>query len=148
MEIEREDMTQESWAEVMPMFQRHWDEFQGHKKLPLDPDIDGYSAIQDAGMLLYVTVRDHGALIGYWLGLLTKNLHSREQLVCMGDSMYLMPEYRNGTGGDLLSKVEQIARKAGANRLMQGTCVRFPLDHWLERQGYDVEDHVFIKELK
>ena len=148
MEIERETLDADGWAEVMPIFERHWQEFQGGSGVPFDPNIEMYNTLQDAGFLLYVTVRDAGELVGYWLGMLVYSLHSKNQLVCNCDSMYLMPECRNGTGKRMLKKVEELARDAGAVRFVVGTCVRFPLDRWLERLGFKAEDHVFLKELK
>jgi len=149
MEIERANLMY-SWPELLPLLQQHWDEFQGHRDVQLDPDVDGYALLERANRILFVTVRPYpdGPLVGYWLGMLVPNMHSKDQLVCMADGMYLMPKYRNGTGKEMADMVENYARHAGADRMVQGTCVRHPIDNWLIKRGYEIEDHVYLKELK
>jgi len=149
MQIERENLMK-AWPELYPLLEMHWKEFQGHKGVEFNPDIDGYAALEQVNRVLFVSVRTEidGPMVGYWLGMLVPNMHSKDQLVCMADGMYLMPEYRNGTGGEMAGMVEHYARHAGADRMVQSTCIRHPIDNWLIKRGYEIEDHVYLKELK
>lgn len=145
--IEREQLAP-VWDEAMPLFAEHWQAFQGDSGIPFKPKREQYAALDAAGMVLFVSVRDAGAMVGYWLGLMVENMHSAGHVVCMADGMFIKPAYRNGSGRRLLAVVEDAARNMGAARLVQATCARFPIDAWLKRLGFVIEDRVYLKELK
>ena len=146
MEVKRESLM-EAWSDLQPLLRAHWEEFQGHSGVPFDPAKGEYELLEEAGITLFVSARVDDRIVGYWLGAIFPNLHSKDQLCCSCDGMYLLKEYRNGAGREILQTVETEAKKRGVARLLQGTCVRHPIDPWLKRQGFELEDRIYIKGL-
>lgn len=108
----------EKWADALPelepMFQLLWDDVALDKdKFVAKHDDEKYAALDKAGMLLVVTARCAGKLVGFFLTLLTPNPHYADAgLMAYTDMYYLVPECRQGnTGLRLFSFVEQCWRE-------------------------------------
>ena len=94
----------EKYADVMDeitdLYTEHYQEIAEHKGvIPLDPDFDKYLLMDKEGLLLMVTVRDDGVLIGYFKAIIDSHLHYKSSLTMTGDIFFLKKSYRNhGTG--------------------------------------------------
>lgn len=99
-----EELTAETLAEAVPLLPHHYDELSEHKLagIPLDPQYDLYLARAAAGQVLYVTLRENGALIGYLVSFVAPGMHYRSCLTATGDIFFVFPTKRGLEGGRTL----------------------------------------------
>lgn len=111
--------------ELKPLFPLHWAELAlDRDKVPLDPQYDEYLRRDAAGMVLFVTLRRRGELIGYFVGFVAPGLHYRTCLTLTMDIFYLAPAHRDGTPTAalrLFRAVEREARRRGVQRMLVGS---------------------------
>jgi hypothetical protein len=102
--------------DIQPLIERHYEEIAQFKDMQkLDPDWETYETLERLGRLWVMTVRDHGALVGYIVMIVSKALHYKTLLMATEDIHYLLPEYRKGlTGYRLLAKTKQAMKEKGA----------------------------------
>jgi len=105
------------------LYPAHYEELALDKdKVPLDIDYERYEALDAANILLVVTLRDEGRLVGYFMGFLMPHLHYRTCLTMAMDIFWTHPDIRGGMEGvRLFREVEQEAKRRGAHRLYYGS---------------------------
>ena len=111
------------WPDAKPLWEQHWQEIAlDQERIPLDVDMERYQALDAAGVLHVVTVRDEtGLLRGYWVGFVTTHLHYRSTLHALLDVYWLDPALRQGwTGVRLFRVVEQTLRARGVMKVVMG----------------------------
>jgi GNAT superfamily N-acetyltransferase len=129
----------------------HWDEVANYKNaIELDPDIEKYVALENAGVLKNVCVYDEDRLIGYSVLFIQPHLHYCKDLFAYVDVIYLHPDYRGSTlGVKLVKKTEQLARECGASVVTFHTKPLHPaIDKVLVKFGYGHIENIFGKCLK
>ena len=95
----------EGLEEMKPLFPSHWEEVAlNQDKVPLDPRYDVYLSRDAAGEILYVTLRDLGVLVGYFVGFVQPALHYKTCLTLQMDIFWLHPDFRDG---DSLTAIER-----------------------------------------
>lgn len=109
--------------ELKAFFPLHWDELALNKdKVPLDPQYDIYLARDARGEVLFVTLREAGALIGYFVGFVAPGLHYRTCLTLTMDIFFVHPEHRRGFAGVRLFRcVLAEAKRRGVQRTFFGS---------------------------
>lgn len=109
--------------EMKPLFPAHWEELALDKdKVPLDPQYDIYLRRDAAGEVLFVTVREDGALVGYFVGFVAFGLHYRTCLTLTMDIFFVHPDARgHGAGLRLFKAVEAEAMRRGVQRVFYGS---------------------------
>lgn len=109
--------------EFKPMFPLHWKELAlNQDKVPLDPQYDIYLAREELGELLFVTAREDGDPVGYFIGFIARGLHYKTCLTCTMDIFYVHPEKRTGrTGIKLFKFVEKELKRRGVDRWFVGS---------------------------
>jgi GNAT superfamily N-acetyltransferase len=112
----------EQLAELKPILPIHWEELALDKdKVPLDPQYGVYLARDAQGEVLFVTLRDGGELMGYFIGFVAPGLHYRTCLTLTMDIFYVVPEHRGKHGGvALFEAVKKEAKRRGVNRWFVG----------------------------
>lgn len=110
-------------AELKGLIGGHYEELALDKEAwPLDPRWDVYEAEDRAGVLLFVTLREAGRLVGYFIGNVAPGKHYKTCLTCVMDIFYVHPDFRKGRSGLILFKaVEHELRRRGVNRWFVGT---------------------------
>lgn len=133
--------------EVKPLLPLHWEELALNKdKVPLSPQYDEYLRRDALGMVLVVTLREAGELVGYFVGFVAPGLHYSTCLTLHLDIFWLKPEHRGKMGGvKLFHAVEAEAKRRGVQRLFVGSKCHLPADFLFERLGYEKVEHVFSK---
>ena len=133
--------------EMKPLFPLHWEELGLDKaEAPLDPQYDRYLDLDAAGKVVFVTVREDGALIGYFVGFIGPGLHYKTCQHLHMDIFWVHPDHRGQRGGMLLfSEVEREFRRRGGGRWVVGSKVHFPADWMFERLGFGKIEHVYSK---
>lgn len=125
-------------AEVQPLLPKHWKELAlNQDEVPLDPQYEEYARRDQAGQVLVVTVREDGAIVGYFIGFIAPGLHYKTCLTCTMDIFWLHPDLRgNGLGQGLFDTIEAELRRRGVNRFFAGCKLHKDVGHFFEKRGY------------
>jgi len=129
----------ECLPELMPLLPLHYEELALNKdEVPLDPQYDIYIARENMGELLFVTLRENGILIGYYIGFVAPGLHYKTCLTCTTDIFYVHPEQRGKKGGlDLFKTVENELKRRGVDRWFVGFKCHLDASGFFEILGFD-----------
>jgi GNAT superfamily N-acetyltransferase len=130
----------ERLAEFRPLFPLHWAELAlNQDRVPLDPQYDIYLAREARGELLFVTLREAGAPVGYFLGFIAPGLHYRTCLTCTMDIFWVHPSHRaKGMPGiKLFRAVEKELRRRGVQRWFAGSKVHADASALFERLDFE-----------
>lgn len=124
--------------EVKPLLPDHYLELAlNQDRVPLAPQYDEYLRRDSLGMVMAVTVRDAGELVGYFVGFIAPGLHYSTCLTLQLDIFWIHPDHRGQKGGFLLFKaVEAEAKRRGVQRLFVGSKTHLPADFLFEKLGY------------
>lgn len=117
-----ESLTQ-GLEELKPLLPLHYEELSLHQfhGIPLNPQYDEYLRRDAAGMVLYVTLREDGKLIGYFIGFIASGMHYKDCLTLTMDIFYVIPEHRGSKGGiTLFSAVKNEAKRRGVKAWFMG----------------------------
>lgn len=91
-------------------------------KVPLSPQYHVYIERERAGGLLFVTLRDAGELVGYFIGFIAPGLHYSTCLTCTMDIFYVRQDKRAGIAGVRMFRfVEAELRRRGVHRWFMGS---------------------------
>lgn len=114
---------EERLNELQALLPMHYEELAlNQDKVPLSPQYDVYIARERRGELLFVAMRESGALVGYFIGFIAPGLHYSTCLTCTMDIFYVHPDKRNGRAGIKLFKfVESELRRRGVQRWFAGS---------------------------
>lgn len=128
----------ERLEEMKPLFPLHWEELALNKdKVPLDPQYNVYLERDRRGEVLFVTVRDRGELVGYFVGFVAPGLHYQTCLTCHMDILYLRQDKRGAMGGVILLKaVKEEAKRRGVQRMFVGTKAHKDIGRLFEKMGF------------
>lgn len=112
--------------ELKPMLPRHYAELAlDQDKVPLDPDYDQYLAMDARGEVLFVTMREQGALAGYFVGFVKPHIHYKTCLTLFMDIYWIAPEYRGQKGGfTLFNFIKAEGKRRGVKRPYFGSKLR------------------------
>jgi len=138
----------ENWSEcvdeVAQLVTDHWREVANDRdKIPLDPDWEKYRNMDKAGILVLMTVRDDGVMVGYSLFVVMSLTHYKSNTVAMNDIIYVHPKYRGPRVG---MRFIEFCHKELAQSKVHRICWHIkPVNNWtpiLLRMGYRVEEYV------
>lgn len=101
-------------ADERHIVQAHWDEVATMPDVrKLKMDLDKYRVLEEKNLLVFVSARHGGKLIGYIAGILAPDMHAMESRLCVMDVYYIVPEWR-GIAVYLFRHYQDEAKKAGA----------------------------------
>lgn len=128
----------ERLEELKPLFPLHWEELALNKdKVPLDPQYHVYLERDARGGVIFVTLRDKGELVGYFVGFVAPGLHYQTCLTCHMDILYLRKDKRGGRGGLILLKAVQAElKRRGVQRWFVGTKAHMDIGRLFEAMGF------------
>lgn len=129
----------ERLEEFKPLFPVHYSELAlNQDKVPLDPQYDIYIAREDLGQLLFVTLRELGEPVGYFIGFIAPGLHYKTCLTCTMDIFYVHPDKRgNGGGNTLFNFVEKELKRRGVDRWFVGSKMHKECDWFFKTLGFE-----------
>jgi hypothetical protein len=109
--------------ELKKLLPVHYEELAlNQDKVPLDPQYDIYVEREKNGGLLFVTMREMGEMVGYFIGFISPGLHYKTCLTCQMDIFYVRKDKRNGSAGLRLFRfVETELRRRGVQRWFMGS---------------------------
>ena len=128
-------------AELVEIYPQHWDEIALDRDKPeaaLDPMWEVYAQRDADGQLLLVTLRDTGALVGYFLGFVAPGLHYRRCLTYHMDIFYVVKRVRGRLGGKrLVRAVIAECRRRGVKRMFAGEKLHKPSGRLFKAMGFE-----------
>lgn len=130
--------------ELKPLLPVHWEKLALDKdKVPLDPQYEIYIEREARGELLFITLRDAGRMVGYWIAFIAPGLHYRTCLTATMDIWNILPEYESGIAAMVLMRaVEKEYRRRGVTRSFVGEKNHRPCGRLFKAFGYEpVETH-------
>lgn len=137
--------------ELKAFFPSHYSELAlNQSEVPLDPQYDEYLRRDAAGSVLFVALREAGALIGYYVGFVASGLHYRTCLTLQTDIFYLSPDHRNGSpvpALKLFRAVEQEARRRGVQRWFVGSKTHRDASRLFQHLKFDLVETHYAKML-
>lgn len=133
-------------SELENLFPDHYDELCVTKDFPLAPDYEQYRSLNDAKLLVTITCRCDGELIGYIVFFIKPHIHYRTCITAFEDMYYVKPEHRRGRVGIRLFKyAEDVLKNIGIHRIILHTKVHLDNSRLFEYLGYKNSDKVFTK---
>lgn len=135
-----------NYAELEPLYRKHYAamrdrvEKTGVPMSDYNPRIDEYRKAADAGYLLNFVLRCGGKAVGYANIYLTNDMHNND-FIAQEDTIFVVPEHRNGSGRLLARFVHQELKARGVKRLNVTTATDLIVSKWLARQGYKHTAH-------
>ena len=135
--------------ECQSLIEMHWDEIAlNQEKIKLNPDWDAYHNLELQDKLKIFTAREDGLLVGYFVVIVTPNIHYKDHLFASNDIIYLHPDYRKGmTGVKLIKFAEKCLSEDGVSVMTINTKIHKPFDLILERLGFKCIERVYSKYL-
>lgn len=141
---------EERLAELQELLPLHYRELAlNQDKVLLQPQYHVYIERERAGGLLFVTLRDAGDLVGYFIGFIAPGLHYSTCLTCTMDIFYVRQDKRNGSAGVRMFRfVEAELRRRGVQRWFMGSKVHADASALFKRIGAAPVEIYFSKWLE
>lgn len=123
--------------ELKVLLPSHYEELALNKDhVPLSPQYGVYVDRERNGQLLFVTLRDAGELVGYFIGFIAPGLHYSTCLTCTMDIFYVRADKRTGSAGVRLFRfVEQELKRRKVQRWFMGSKIHADASALFKRIG-------------
>ena len=146
MKIQLEAMTNVK-KDIEPLLEEHWELVALNQgKIKLNPDYEEYARLDAAGVLKCFTARKDGALVGYFILMVSKSIHYSDHLFAVNDVIFVKPDSRAGaTGYKLIKYAEEYCKEIGVSVLTLNTKVHIPFDKLMVHMGFDLIERVYSK---
>lgn len=133
--------------DIKPLIEQHWEQIAVNKdKIKLNPDWDEYQRLYFAGNLKIFTARDNSELVGYFIAVVSRNIHYKDHLFANNDIIYVRPDKRAGmTGFKLIKYAESRLKEMGVSVININTKVHAPFDKLMDRMGYNLIERLYSK---
>ena len=133
------------------LFEAHWRAIASDKGvIKLEPAWDQYLAMEQAGQLHVMTVRDGSALVGYFFAKVCPHLHYASSLTAWSDIFFILPQFMKGLAGGvrlrrLIREVEKMLGALGVQKVYIVSKKAHDLSRLLDREGYRFVELVHTK---
>lgn len=123
--------------ELQALLPLHYKELAlNQDQVPLSPQYHVYIERERNGGLLFVTLRDAGELVGYFIGFIAPGLHYSTCLTCTMDIFYVRADKRAGSAGVRMFRfVEAELRRRGVQRWFMGSKIHADASALFKRIG-------------
>lgn len=136
--IERGDL---NYGDLERLYRQHYSEMQdrlrrdGVSISDYNPRIEDYFAWFRSGKLLNFVVRFHGVAVGYSNIYLTNDMHNDDP-IASEDTIYILPEHRNGIGKELAKHILAVLRDLGVKRVTISPVTDLRVGKIWQRMGF------------
>lgn len=143
----QEEKIKDFLEELKPLLEKHYEEIAYRKdKIKLNPDYERYLQLDALGLTHSITVRDGDRLVGYYISVLSPNLHYKDHLYSVNDILYIDTPYRGGTAAYRMFKfVEKKLKDKGVSVMTLHMKTEFPFDRLCTALGMDKLENLYIK---
>jgi len=141
----------EQWSDFVgdatPIFYDHWKEVALYQdKIPLSVDDEKYRVMENAGLLHIVTARDDGALVGYFLSIMSVHPHYKEHSYAVNDVLYVVPDGRGSDiAVDMFKFAETELKKLDISVIVLHMKVKKTFKSLVDYLGYDHAEMIYTK---
>jgi len=137
------------WTEILPLLHEHKEEIAHYPDIELAPDVEAYNHAEGAGVLRCYTARVNGALMGYAVFFVKRNMHYRHSLQAVQDVLFVTKSHRHGRVGlQLIRYSEEQLRAEGVQVVYQHLKLAIPQTIALfHKLGYEDIDLIVGKRL-
>jgi len=146
--VQLESMTNVK-KDIKPLLNEHWELVALNQgKIKLNPDYEEYARLDAAGVLKCFTARNNGALVGYFILLISNSIHYSDHLFAVNDVIFVKPDSRAGaTVYKLIKYAEDYCEKMGVSVLTLNTKVHLPFDKLMVHMGFNLIERIYSKYL-
>lgn len=105
-----------------PLYRQHYAEMQARLERdgvpigPYNPKVADYHASMDSGLMKTFIVQKNEQVVGYSNIWVLPDMHN-QQLIASEDTIYMLPEHRNGTGRKFARVILDHLRSLGVRRM-------------------------------
>lgn len=118
---------EERLEELKVLLPEHYKELaMDQDKVPLSPSYNTYIGSERDGQLIFMTLRENGIMLGYFIGFISMGLHYNTCLTCKMDIFYIHPSVRGAglPGLKLFRAVEKELRRRGVQQWFVGCKIK------------------------
>lgn len=116
--------------------------------IPLAPDWEKYYALERAGGLFLMSLREKGRLVGYWISFCGQGLHYAKNILADMDIWFLDESHRGGVASLVLGRaVQRELRRRGACLWLVGEKLHRPAGRLYESLGFQPVERYWGKAL-
>lgn len=134
------------WNEIQPLLQAHALEVSHFKDIPLNPDKDLYHMMEIIGAARVYTARRRDArLLGYSIFFVRRSMHYAS-IQAANDIIFIDKEER-GFGARFIAWCDEQLRAEGVQVVRHHIKAAHNWGKVVERQGYELEDLIYVKRL-
>lgn len=126
--------------ELKVLLPEHYKELaMDQDRVPLSPSYNVYIGHERDGQLIFMTLREDGHLMGYFIGFISPGLHYNTCLSCKMDIFYVHPSIRgNGLPGlKLFRALEKELKRRGVQRWYVGSKMKADASALFKRLGFE-----------
>lgn len=134
-----------NYGELLPLYEAHFAETQdrlermGLPRAQFQMRVDQYMAAWNGDWLINYVVRHDGKAVGVSNVYLTTDMHSAADIIAVEDSIYVMPEHRNGLGKQLVKYILADLPGRGVKRVLIDAVTDLRVSKIWRRMGF--KDH-------
>jgi GNAT superfamily N-acetyltransferase len=124
-----------------PLYRQHYAEMKARLDadgIPIgdyNPQLKAYFEAMDNGSLLTFIVLENETVVGYSNVWLHNDMHNSE-LMATEDTVYLLPEHRNGVGRKFVKQILEHLQGRGVRRLTISSVTDLRADKLWQRMGF------------
>lgn len=139
---------------LLDLLREHWEDLAVYKdKLPLEPDLPRYRALEAAGVYRLWTARDGKTLAGYIGWFLQPHIHHKSTVLAFDDLYILSAPYRRGWAGiRMFTTCLDALKELGVTRVIMHSKIHYQADRGgleplFRRLGFDPIDTLWSRSL-
>jgi hypothetical protein len=147
--IQQEHYTEAFIGELKPLVIRNWHESESYKPdIEVDPDWERYRIMDEKGVLICLSARMSGALVGYAVYFVMTSLHHKTILCGQGDALYVEPGTGRGSiGRNLIRTMLAMLTQRGVKRVGVHAPPGSMLADWYEALDFTRDEVILEKVL-
>lgn len=136
--LERGDI---NYPQIEPLYRRHYAEMKARLSSDgitigdYNPNLKSYFQRFSDGSLLNYVVRSNGEPVGYSNIYLATDMHNSEP-IAQEDTIYILPDHRNGIGKKLVKKILSDLKDIGVKRVIISPVTDLRVGKIWERMGF------------
>jgi len=135
-----------AFDEIMPLLEKHWREIAHYQDIELNPDLENYIRVEEAGALRVYTYRVHNTLVGYAVFFVRHNMHYKGSLQAVQDVLFIKKECR-GNGREFVKWCDEQLKLEGVQVVYHHVKSAHNWGKMLEAMDYELVDLIYAKRL-
>lgn len=136
-------------AEMIPLWEMHYQELHDQFYGPLNPNVEVYKKMSESDSLRIFTVREQAWLYGYQIFFVGTHPHSQQSTEATQDILYMHPITRKGMAGiQFLKWCCDYLKNEGVDVMHQRISAKNNFGKIFERMGFELADLTYSRRLQ